>query len=71
MKLLTFHAEHFAFRPEVKVLPDAPDVGSGEEVREAGVVFYLHAEPNDACDPGKLVTMCAKNIEWLANKAGM
>jgi len=66
MKLLTFQAKRFRWRPYSKTLPDAPEQHDQKELTETVVVF-LEAEKHDE---GNASTMrqTVKHIKWLANK---
>lgn len=66
MKLLTFQAKRFRWRPYSKTLPDASEQHEEKELTETVVVF-LEAEKHDA---GNTSTMrqTVKHIKWLANK---
>ena len=69
MKLLTFLARQFTFRPFEKTLPDAAE-GDGEvQLMDAAVVF-VHAEPQDETNAAGLETKFVKNIKWIAGKRG-
>lgn len=68
MKLLTFQAERFAWKPFQRTLDDAAD-GVPGDVREAVVVF-VHAEAQDA-DQERRATVfrhTLKHVKWIANK---
>jgi hypothetical protein len=69
MKLLMFLANRFRFRAYEKMLSDVPDSDADEEVLHAAVVF-VHTEPSDAENAGRIVTKAAKNIKWICGKAG-
>ena len=81
MKLLMFHATRFEHAPHVNVLStltaddDVPAQrgrpGTGATFDEPSVVVFMHAEPDDLARGNKLVTRCAKNIKWLANKRAL
>ena len=72
MKLLTFQAARFAWRPHRRTLPgpgDLPDAGSVEDA----VVVFLHAEAKDFEPEGRAraIRHAAKHVQWLANKRGL
>lgn len=71
MKLLMFQAEHFEYSASVKTLADAPAAHTASDSVAQVVVVFIHVEPRDAEGGGKLVTKCAKNVKWMANKAGL
>lgn len=69
-----FQATQFAYQPAVSLLPNTesyprPPKG-GDIVSGPAIIAYLHVEPDDMTRAPKLVTRAAKNIKWLANKAG-
>lgn len=66
MKLLTFQAKRFRWRPYSKTLPDASGERDEKEVTEAVVVF-LEAEKQDEGKPS-VVRQTVKHVKWLANK---
>lgn len=66
MKLLTFQAKRFQWRPYSKTLPDAPEQHAGKEVTDAVVVF-LEAEKQDEGNPS-VMRQAVKHVKWLANK---
>jgi hypothetical protein len=68
MKILTFLARRFAYRPSVQTLPDAPPA-EGAEVADA-VVAFVHVEGRDEPDEARAraVRMAGKHLKWLANK---
>jgi len=69
MKLLMFLVKAFTFRPYEKILPEANDRVSAEQVVDAAVVF-VHCEPQDETAPGGLETKFVKNVKWIAGKRG-
>jgi hypothetical protein len=66
MRLLTFQAKRFRWRPYTKTLPDAPEQHDEREVTETVVVFF-EAERNDQ-DNASVMRQTVKHIKWLANK---
>ncbi len=68
MKLLTFQAERFAWKPFQRTLDDAAD-GIAGDVAETVVVF-VHAEDRDAGDErrAKVFRQTLKHVKWIANK---
>ena len=66
MRLLTFQAKRFRWRPYTKTLPDAPEQHDEKEVTETVVVF-LEAERNDQGN-ASVMRQTIKHIKWLANK---
>ena len=75
MRILTFQAERFAWRPHERTLErsDAPGAsGDARSVRDA-VVAFVHAQ---ACDEEpvareRTLRHAAKHIQWLANKRSL
>lgn len=66
MKLLTFQAKRFRWRPYSKTLPNASAQPDEKEAVEAVVVF-LEAEKQDE-GKASVVRQAVKHIKWLANK---
>ena len=67
MRLLTFQAEHFAWKSFSKTLDDAEDVSVDEAINDALVVF-MHIEKKDFEADSKVFKHTLKHIKWLANK---
>lgn len=67
MRLLTFQAEHFAWRSFSKTLPDVPDVEVDASVTDA-LVAFMHIEASDADDHKRVFKHTLKHLKWLANK---
>ncbi|MGB0589770.1 MAG: threonyl-tRNA synthetase editing domain-containing protein [Myxococcota bacterium] len=67
MRLLTFQAEHFAWRSFSKTLADVDDVDVNEAVDDALVVF-MHIEQGDFAADSKAFKHTLKHVKWLANK---
>jgi Archaea-specific editing domain of threonyl-tRNA synthetase len=74
MKILTFQAERFAWRPHARTLDPAsgtPGIASTESRSvSSAVVAFIHAETRDE-DPvarERALRHAAKHIQWLANK---
>jgi len=67
MRLLTFQAEHFAWRSFSKTLPEVADVEVDASVDDALVVF-MHIEAADAEDHKRVFKHTLKHVKWLANK---
>lgn len=66
MKLLTFQAKHFRWRPYSKTLPEAPEAHEEREFTKTVVVF-LEVEKADEDNPS-VMRQAAKHVKWLANK---
>ncbi len=71
MKLLCFQAKRFRWKPHSKTLPEVPDQGIDQQVRDAVVVF-IHAETFDAAGDraASVLRQSVKHVKWLANKRG-
>jgi hypothetical protein len=70
MRMLTFQARRFAWRPCAKTVEAAADVTAGGEAVEA-VVAWLHAEAADVEDRRRVFRHALKHIKWIANKRGL
>jgi hypothetical protein len=67
MRLLTYQAEHFAWRSFSKTLPEVDDAEVNEAVDDALVVF-MHIEHKDFEAGAKTFKHALKHVKWLANK---
>jgi hypothetical protein len=72
VKILTFQAERFAWRPHERTLEDPPQESASPEPRAVlmAVVAFIHAEARDE-DPAareRALRHATKHIQWLANK---
>jgi hypothetical protein len=69
MKLLSFQAKRFAWRPHARSLDTAEDAPAGDAVDETVVVF-VHAEERDQEDESRSRALrhAQKHVTWLANK---
>ena len=69
MKILTFQARRFQWRPFVQTLPEA-EAAEGEQSVAEAVVAFLHLERRDEEQDGRarLLRTAAKHLKWLANK---
>ncbi|MDP6942679.1 MAG: threonyl-tRNA synthetase editing domain-containing protein [Myxococcota bacterium] len=70
MRLLTFQAEHFAWRSYSKTLPDVEDVEVDAAVDDA-LVAFMHIEAADAEDHKRTFKHTLKHLKWLANKRAL
>ena len=70
MKILTFQARRFRWKPFAKTLEDADDAEVEEAVGDA-VVAFLHVEASDEGKRTSVVRQTLKHLKWLANKRGM
>ena len=69
MKLLTFQADRFSWKPFSKTLEDAPEPGPEREVTDC-VVAFVHAEARDMAEDRRpsVFRQTLKHLKWLANK---
>ena len=69
MKLLTFLADRFAWRPFSRTLEDAQEEPPADGLEDAVVVFF-HAEAADADEElqAKVFKKTLKHVKWLAGK---
>ena len=70
MRLLTFQAEHFAWRSYSKTLPDVEDVEVDASVDDA-LVAFMHIEAADGEDHKRVFKHTLKHVKWLANKRSL
>ena len=70
MRLLTFQAEHFAWRSFSKTLPEVEDVAIDTSVDEA-LVAFRHIESQDEADHKRVFKHTLKHVKWLANKRSL
>ena len=70
MRLLTFQAQHFAWRSFSKTLEEVESVDVDEAVDDALVVF-MHIEAQDFEEGSKSFKRSLKHIKWLANKRSL
>ena len=70
MRLLTFQAQHFAWRSFSKTLEDVESVEVDESVDDALVVF-MHIEAQDFEEGSKVFKRSLKHLKWLANKRAL
>jgi len=74
MKLLTFQAARFAWRPHERTLAEAKDdSGPDGGAVEAAVVAFVHAEAGDFPPEARAraIRHATKHLQWLANKRGL
>jgi hypothetical protein len=72
MKLLTFQAARFAWRPHARTLPGDAEEPAADEAADAVVVF-VDAEEKDF-EPearSRALRHATKHVQWLANKRGL
>ena len=70
MKLLTFLAKSFRWKPHVKALAEAPDPPHEAAAVTETVVVLVEVENADQDNPSAL-RQAVKHIKWLANKKRM
>ncbi len=66
MRLLLWYCERFCWNPTKKTLENVPEGTAGEAT--SAVVAFIHAEPADERNAGKVETKLVKNLKWLAGK---
>jgi hypothetical protein len=78
VKILTFQARRFAWRPHAKSLPeagDAPRAGDSppDQAVDDAVVAFVHAEPKDTAPEAaeRALRHAVKHVQWLANKRAL
>jgi hypothetical protein len=71
VKLLTFLAARFAWRPHARTLPGEAEAPPSGEAAEA-VVAFVHAEGRDFEEAARERTLrhATKHVQWLAGKRG-
>ena len=71
MKLLTFQASRFAWKPHERTLEDAAEAPPAGEMRDA-VVAFLHAESKDEepKERARVFRHVLKHVKWIAGKRG-
>lgn len=66
MRVLLWYCTRFAWTPTRKTLENVADGQAGEG--DNAVVAFVHAEPADEQNAGKVETKLVKNMKWLAGK---
>jgi len=71
MKMITFQAKRFAWRPHAQTLPDAAPATDGEA--SDAVVAFVQVEGVDVNSPRatSIFRQTLKHIKWVANKRGL
>lgn len=72
MRLLTFQAKRFAWRPYARTLAQAAEADAPHAVADA-VVAFIQVERADIAGP-RAASACRqalKHLKWLANKRGL
>lgn len=67
MRILTFQAEHFAWRSFSKTLEEVDEVEVDASVDDA-LVAFMHIEAQDTEPESKAFKRTLKHLKWLANK---
>jgi len=67
MKLLMIYCDRFAYKPQVKTLPDFPDFES-EEKFENVLTAFIQMEQDDESNPKYFETKLVKSLKWAAKK---
>ncbi len=67
MKLLMIYAKKFSYKPTIKVLENAEEVGSGESFENVQVAF-IQMEKEDEERIKAVETKLVKNLKWVAGK---
>jgi len=67
MKLLMIYCDRFAYKPQVKTLPDFPDFEQ-EEIFENVLTAFIQMEKEDEADPKYFETKLVKSLKWAAKK---
>ncbi len=71
MKILTFQARRFAWKPFAQTLPDAAPAREGEASET--VVAFVHVEGQDLTEErsASVFRQTLKHLKWVANKRGL
>ncbi len=67
MKLLMIYCDRFAYKPQVKTLPDFPNYEDGEAFENV-LVAFIQMEETDAEDTKYYETKLVKSLKWAAKK---
>ncbi len=70
MKLLMIYCERFAYKPQIKTLPDFPDFDQ-PEIFENVLTAFIQMEQEDEADPKYFETKLVKSLKWAAKKNGI
>jgi nucleotide-binding universal stress UspA family protein len=75
MRILTFQAQRFAWRPHERTLDGSESGGAPAEMRSVdhAVVAFVHAQTSDESPEARERTLrhATKHIQWLANKRSL
>jgi len=67
MKLLMIYCDRFAYKPQVKTLPDFPDF-TEEKTYNNVLVGFIQMEKEDEENPKYFETKLVKSLKWAAKK---
>ena len=67
MKLLMIYCDRFAYKPQIKTLPDFPDFISEEEFENV-LTAFIQMEQEDEANPKYFETKLVKSLKWAAKK---
>jgi len=67
MKVLMIYCDRFAYKPQVKTLPDFPDFESEEEFENV-LTAFIQMEQDDELNPKYFETKLVKSLKWAAKK---
>lgn len=67
MKLLMIYCNRFAYKPQIKTLPDFPNFEEDESFENV-LVAFIQMEEKDTEDPKYYETKLVKSLKWAAKK---
>ena len=67
MKLLMIYCDTFAYKPQVKTLPDFPDFKAEESYKDV-LTAFIQMEKEDEANPKYFETKLVKSLKWAAKK---
>jgi len=67
MKLLMIYCNSFAYKPQVKTLPDFPDFETEESYKDV-LTAFIQMEKVDEANPKYFETKLVKSLKWAAKK---
>ncbi len=67
MKLLMIYCDRFAYKPQIKTLPDFPDWHDTKEFMHV-LVAFIQMEATDEKEPKYFETKLVKSLKWAAKK---
>ena len=67
MKLLMIYCDRFAYKPQIKTLPEFPDFDE-EKIYEKVLVGFIQMEKEDEENPKYFETKLVKSLKWAAKK---